>query len=73
MRGCRAAILEHLKKYGSITSMEAFQQYGATRLSAIVFDLRKLGYDIITHTMSGKTRFGESCQYAKYVLREEKQ
>ena len=61
------AILEHLVNVGSITSMEAFELYGCTRLSARIFDLRKKGYDIETRMIAGKTRYGTSCEYAKYV------
>ena len=71
MRGQRAAVLEHLKEHGSITSMEAFEKYGATRLSAIIFDFRKLGYDITTHELVRKNRYGETCVFAKYVLNKE--
>jgi len=63
------AILDHLMKNGSITSMESFELYGCTRLSARIFDLRKKGYDIETHMIAGKTRYGTSCEYAKYVLK----
>ena len=34
-------VLDHLKEYGSITSWEAIDNYGATRLSAIIYNLRK--------------------------------
>ena len=68
MRGQRRAVLEHLEKFGSITSMEAFEKYGATRLSAIIFEFRKLGYDIETRDVTTKNRYGETCTYAKYVL-----
>lgn len=34
-------ILKHLEKFGSITSIEAFEQYKVTRLSAVIFELRK--------------------------------
>ena len=71
MRGQRQAILEHLQTKGSITSMEAFNMYGATRLPAVVFDLRKMGYDIETHDIVRKNRYGETCTFAKYVLHEE--
>ena len=37
------AVLWHLKTYGSITSYEAIKEYGATRLSAIIFNHRKEG------------------------------
>lgn len=39
--------LNHLIRYGKLTSMEAFQAYHMTRLSAIVYDLRnKYGVDV---------------------------
>lgn len=33
-------VLDHLKKHGSITSWEAIQNYKATRLSGIIYELR---------------------------------
>lgn len=64
------AVLEHLKEHGSITSMEAIENYGATRLSAIIFNLRKRGYDIGTDTEGGTDRFGHAMTYARYVLND---
>ena len=40
------AVLAHLQKHKSITSWEAIQEYGATRLSDIIYRLRDRGYDI---------------------------
>ena len=34
-------ILHHMKMHGSITTMEAFQMYGVTRLSGRIWELRK--------------------------------
>ena len=65
------ALLEHLQTRGSITSMEAIDRYGATRLSAIIFNLRKRGYDIDAVECVCKDRFGNTCRYAKYVLDKE--
>ena len=65
----KADVLEHLKKYGKITSMEAIKNYGATRLSAIIYDLRhKDGYDIVTNTIAVKNRYGHTSQIAEYSL-----
>lgn len=65
----KADVLEHLKKHGKITSMEAIKNYGATRLSAIIYDLRhKDGYDIATNTISVKNRYGHTSQIAEYSL-----
>lgn len=64
-------VLKHLKVKGSITSMEAIKLYGATRLSAIIFNLRKKGYDIVTHNCETIDRYGHTCTFAKYVLKED--
>lgn len=71
MKGQRNAILNHLKNIGTITSMEAFNLYGVTRLSAIIHDLRDMGFPIHTIMIDGKTRFGDSTKYAKYILGSE--
>ena len=60
------AILWHLKTYGSITSYEAIKEYGATRLSSIIFKHRQNGYDIDSISLKKKTRFGRSTTIAQY-------
>jgi|TARA_R110002012_G_scaffold267299_1_gene450999 hypothetical protein len=64
------AILWHLKKYGSITSYEAIKEYGATRLSAIIFNHRKDGYNIDSMPLTKKTRFGRNTTISKYVYKK---
>mgnify|MGYP003133563305 CR=1 FL=1 len=61
------AILWHLKTYGNITSYEAIKEYGATRLSVIIFNHRKNGYDINSILITKKTRFGRNTKIAKYI------
>ena len=63
-------VLEHLQKYGCITSLEAIELYGATRLSDIIFRLRKRNYNISTIDMPFVDRFGTKSTYGKYVLAE---
>ncbi len=60
-------VQEHLLKEGKITTWDAIEKYGATRLSAIIFILRKEGMNIVTNNITGKDRFGNSCTYAEYV------
>lgn len=67
----KAQVLNHLQNYSTITSWQAIQQYGATRLSDIIFKLRKQGYDIETKTECTKDRNGNTCQFAKYILNRE--
>ena len=61
-------VLKHLQEQGSITSLEAIDKYGATRLASIIFNLRKRGYDISTNMEVTKDRYGNACQYARYRL-----
>lgn len=61
-------VLEHLKNFGTITSLEAIEKYGATRLAAIIFQLRKKGYNIVTLDMPFTDRHGNRSTYGKYVL-----
>lgn len=61
-------VLNHLREHGSITSLEAIELYGATRLSAIIYNLRNRGYDIVTMNMPFVDRFGSKSIYGKYIL-----
>ena len=63
-------VLEHLQKHGNITSWEAITKYGATRLSAIIFNLRK-NYVIATDIQSEIDRYGNNTRFAKYVYKGE--
>lgn len=64
-------VLNHLKKFGTITSKEAFDMYGITRLAAIIFLLRK-EHNISTIRSTGTNRFGRPTRYATYKLNGEK-
>jgi hypothetical protein len=63
-----AKVLAHLLKRKSITSWDAITLYKATRLSAIIFTLRKNGYGIATKDITQKDVNGNNCTFAKYVL-----
>ena len=62
-------VLEHLKKFKTITPKEAYFEYGSMRLGAIIFDLRK-HYKIKTKMIDVPTRFGNST-VAQYVYEGE--
>ena len=68
----RARVLQYMRECPdhSITSMEAFKKFGATRLSAIIFDLRAKGHDIQSIWEESTNRYGEPCTYVRYRLFE---
>ena len=68
MRGQRQAVLNELKAGNEVTNNSMWKKYGITRLSGIIYDLKGMGYTIHTIMVDGKTRFGDSTKYAKYIL-----
>lgn len=63
-------VLEYMAGFGSISSMEAFVDLGITRLSAVIFDLKKAGHEIDMKYENGKNRFEEKTRYARYTLKQ---
>ena len=60
-------VLWHLRTHSSITSWEAIERYGATRLAAIIFDLKAEGWHIYTKRASK-----DGSAWAKYILLKDK-
>ncbi len=59
-------VKNHLTTKGVISSWEAIKLYKATRLSAIIFNLRKDGMDIVSVPKSSKDENGHICNYVDY-------
>ena len=64
----KSDVLKYMQSHKGITSIQAIEKFGATRLSDIIFRLRKEGYDIATEQITTKNRYGHSTTYAKYSL-----
>lgn len=62
-------ILEHLKKYGTITQLQAMN-YGIMRLPSRIHELKRAGYNITAKMTDGKNRYGEATHYAIYTLEQ---
>lgn len=64
----RGLVLKHLQTKKYITSWEAIEEYGATRLSAIIFDLRKAGWNIQDRWEVEYNRYGQRTRFKRYFL-----
>ena len=64
-------ILRHMKDYGSISSLEAMNEYGIMRLASRINDLRAQGIASVSEVKTGKNRYGEDTHFAVYKLKEE--
>ena len=70
----KTRLLDYLKKYGSITSLEAIRDLGNTRLSATIYVLKDEGHSIETEATKVATRWTnkdgsrKTTTVAKYIL-----
>lgn len=63
-------ILHHMEDCGSITSLEAMQEYGIMRLASRITDLKKAVIPIHRDMVSKKNRYGETVTFARYSIAE---
>lgn len=62
------AVLNYLKVYGSISQMEAVDNFNLYRLGSVIFSLRKRGYNITTEDIPFTSQYGIKGSYARYHL-----
>jgi hypothetical protein len=63
-------VLRHLKTYGSITPLEAFNDYAIMRLTSRICELKNEGYIIKSELVSSTNKFNEKVSFSKYTLDE---
>ena len=68
MKTQKEEVLEYLKNNKKITILEAIYQLGITRLSAIIYSLKKEGYNINTQMKLIKAKNGRKTSVAEYIL-----
>lgn len=62
--------LEYLQEHGSITTLEAWEQHGNSRLSDTIWRLKKQGIGIKAIPIEVKDRYGNICRVARYTLED---
>ena len=66
LKSSQKSLIKHYLQSGhDITPLEALNMFGCMRLSAVIFDLKKEGYNIITKTVKNK---GSGKSYASYRM-----
>lgn len=63
-------VLDHLEKYKTITSWEAYSKLGCTRISEYIRQLRCDGYLIESVPTKSINRYGEISNFATYTFKE---
>ena len=63
-------IIDYMIQFGSISTLEAFNDLGVARLASRIHDLKGQGYNIISETKTSKNRYGENTSFKVYRLAE---
>lgn len=71
----QSQVMAHLLEHGNITSWTAIELYAATRLSALIFNLRDIGektksFEIVTEMVDFEDKLGNKNQYANYIFKK---
>ncbi len=66
----RTQIHDYMKRFGSITPLEAMRDFGIMRLAARIAELRQEGVQIQADTERSLNRFGKNISYARYSLKK---
>lgn len=61
-------VLQHLKDEGNITTWEAFSEYGITRLSQYIMELRNEGHLIAGTPGHAINRYGKKVHFCIYKM-----
>lgn len=62
-------VLQYMIDFGSITTFQAFQDLGCTRLSEYIRQLRQT-YDVQDEWIESTNRYGEKVRFKKFYINE---
>lgn len=63
-------VIQYIKDFGSISTLEAMADLGILRLASRIFDLKEKGYEFEKTRVYTKNRYGEKTHYDEYRLKE---
>lgn len=61
-------IINYIREFGSITSLEAYKDLGITQLATRIKELKEQGYEFTTKWESSQNRYGEKVDFKRYYL-----
>lgn len=62
----KESIVKYLRKFGTITPIQAFSDLGITKLSTRIGELRQEGHKIGQTMVKAKNRYGVTTKFCKY-------
>lgn len=59
-------VIDFILENGSITTLQAFEYFGITRLAARISDIKKAGHEVKSEKVTGTNRYGKKVSYCRY-------
>ena len=63
-------VVDYMQQFGSISQIEALRDLGVMRLASRISEIKRMGIPIEVKTEKAKNRYGETCHYARYSIKE---
>ena len=64
----KTEVLKYMQTHKGITSIQAFERFGITRLADVIYRLKKDGWHFDKEMITKKNRYGHAVTFAKYSL-----
>lgn len=64
----KSEVLKYMQTHKGITSLQAIEKFGATRLPDIIYRLGKDGYKFKKESITKKNRYGHTTTFTRYTL-----
>lgn len=64
-------VIQYIRDFGSITTLQAMSDLGVLRLASRIFELEEQGYIFDKKWVSSMNRYGEKVNYVMYSLKGE--
>ena len=61
-------VLDYLASGNTITTLNAFNELGITRLAARIYELKEEGHDVKSKRIKVTNRYDEQCSVSEYYM-----
>ncbi len=61
-------VLDYLESGNTITTLNAFNELGITRLAARIYELKEEGHDVKSKRIKVTNRYDEQCSVSEYYM-----
>jgi hypothetical protein len=61
-------VYTYMREVGEITPLDAMREFGIMRLGARIWDLKRMGVNVLSRTITHTNRWGKAVHFSAYRL-----